>query len=84
MVLDCGSIITRGIESVCLCAQAKRQRLLPAQAFRDEHGGLSQVERFLRANADFLDDELCELLDNLIADQLLVLRKKFAARRFAG
>jgi hypothetical protein len=42
------------------------------------------VERFLRANADSLDDELCELLDNLIADQLLVLRKKFAARRFAG
>src|ERR1700674_1223488 len=84
MVLDGGVVIAGGIESVGLCAQAKRQSLFPAQAFRNQHRGLSQVECFLRAYADFLDHQFRELLDNLLAEQLLVLPEKLAARRFAG
>src|SRR6202521_1241049 len=84
MVLDGGAVIAGGIESVCHCAQPKRQSLFPAQAFRDKHCGLSQVKCFLRAYADFLDHQLRESLDNLLAEQLLVLREKLAARRFAG
>src|SRR5260370_12988864 len=84
MVLDGGPIIAGGIKSVRLGAQTKRQNLFPAQTFRDEHGGLSKVKCFLRAYTDFLNDQLRELLDNLLADQRLVLREKLAARRFAG
>jgi hypothetical protein len=84
MVLDCGAIIARGIKSVCLCAQAKRQSLLAAQAFRDKQSCLSQAKRFLSAYSDFLDDEFREPLDKLLTDQYLVFRKKFAAGGLAG
>jgi len=85
MVLDCRPIITGGIESICLCTQAKRERFFAAKAFRDEKGCLRQVERFLRAHSDFLDDDFRDLLDHLQADQCFtVLRKETAARAFVG
>src|SRR5258708_592671 len=84
MVLDGGPIISGGIKSVRLGAQTKGQNFLAAQTFRDEHGGFSQVESFLSADADFLNDQLRELFDNLLADQRLVSREKLAARWFAG
>src|SRR5260370_8590853 len=84
MVLDGGPIIAGGIKSVRLCPQTKRQNLFPPQPFRDDHLGLIQVKCFLRAYTDFLNDQLRELLDNLLADQRLVPREKLAARPFAG
>jgi len=68
MVFDGGAIIAGGIESVSLRAQAKRQGFLAAQAFRDEHGRFRQIKRLLCADADFLDDQLCKVLDRAQAD----------------
>ena len=84
IVVDGGAIFARGItKSVCLRAQAKRQGLFAAQAFRDKQGSFCQVKRFLPAYADFLNDQLGEALDNILTEQGLVLTKKLAAGRFA-
>jgi hypothetical protein len=84
MVLDRSTIVAGGIKRICFCAQTERHGLSAAQPLRDEHGGLGQVECFLRAYPHLLDDERCQLLDNFLADQLFVFGKKFAAGSFGG
>ncbi len=67
-MLDCGAVITGGIEGVGHCPQGQRLGFLAAQAFGDEHRSFGQVKRFFRAYADSLDDELGELFNRRLAD----------------
>src|SRR2546429_9680401 len=84
VIFDGGTIVPGGILGVGLLAQGQRQELFVLQFFRDKYGCFGKEERLARAHADSLENQLCEVFDNLFANQRLVTGKKSAAGRIAS
>src|SRR6267378_4192296 len=69
------------MECIRLGAQAKSQVLFAAQLARDQQGRVRQVQRHPRVHANFLENQIGELLEDLSLGQRFAARKKLEPRQ---
>jgi hypothetical protein len=84
VMFDGGAMVSGGIESVGHGAQGQGVGFFAAEALSDEDGRLGEMESFIGADANALDDELSELFDRGLAKQFFVFREEFSAGGVGG
>ncbi len=83
VVFDGGTVVSAGVKGVGLCPQAESQTFFVAQFRPDQDGGFREVHGLARVDANPLDNQLSEALDNFVAKQCSMASEKLEASRLS-
>ena len=81
VVLDGRGVVSAGVKGVRLCSQPESQALFPSQFPSDQDGRFRQAHSLACVDANPLNDESSQVLDNFAANQAPMASEKLSARR---